>query len=155
VLRAAGARNAKMIAVCVDKRETADRIVELIRAEFPLAKLLVRSYDRGHTLDLIAQGVDYQIRETFESAMSFGAAALDILGVPETDVSEIMDGVRERDAERLRLQQVEGIWGGRGILRTAPVPTPLSKPKRESRPLSEETAVVAAEEDGRAKAAGD
>jgi glutathione-regulated potassium-efflux system protein KefB len=146
VLRAAGAGGAKMIAVCVEKRETADRIVELVKSEFPLAKLLVRAFDRGHTLDLIAQGVDYQIRETFESAMTFGAAALDILGVPENEVSEIMDGVRERDAERLRLQQVEGIWGGRGILRTAPIPTPLSKPKRESRPLSEETAVVAAEQ---------
>ncbi len=149
VLRAAGAGTAKVIAVCVDKRETADKIVELIKAEFPLAQILVRSFDRGHTLDLIAAGVDYQIRETFESAMSFGAAALDILGVPQDEANEIMEGVRERDAERLRLQQVEGIWGGRGILKTEPTPTPLTPPKRASRPLSEETAVVAAEEDGK------
>jgi hypothetical protein len=54
--------------------------------------------------------------------------------------------VRERDAERLRLQQVEGIYAGRGTLKTQPTPTPLTPPKRESRPLSEETAVVAAED---------
>ena len=146
VLRAAGAGTAKIIAVCVDKRETADRIVELVKAEFPVARLLVRSFDRGHTLDLIAAGVDYQIRETFESAMTFGAAALHELGVPDEEAVEILASVRERDAERLKLQQVEGIWGGRGMLKTEPTPTPLTPPKRESRPLSEETAVVAEEE---------
>jgi hypothetical protein len=61
-------------------------------------------------------------------------------------MADIMAGVRDRDSERLKLQQVEGIYGGRGILRTEPTPVPLTKPKRESRPLSEETAVVAAEE---------
>jgi glutathione-regulated potassium-efflux system protein KefB len=146
VLRAAGAGTAKIIAVCVDKRETADRIVELIKAEFPLARLLVRAFDRGHTLDLIAAGVDYQIRETFESAMTFGGAALRQLGVPDEEAAEILASVRERDAERLKLQQVEGIWGGKGMLKTEPTPTPLTPPKRGSRPLSEETAVVAAEE---------
>ncbi len=146
VLRAAGAGTAKIIAICVDKRETADRIVELVKAEFPIARILVRSFDRGHALDLIAAGVDYQIRETFESAMTFGAAALHELGVPDEEAVEIVASVRERDAERLKLQQVEGIWGGKGMLKTEPTPTPLSKPKRESRPLSEETAVVAKEE---------
>jgi glutathione-regulated potassium-efflux system protein KefB len=146
VLRAAGAGSAKIIAVCVDRRETANKIVEIIQAEFPLAQILVRSYDRGHTLDLIAAGVAYQIRETFESAMTFGAAALRVLGIPDEETADIMTGVRERDSERLKLQQVEGIYGGRGILRTEPTPVPLTKPKRESRPLSEETAVVAAEE---------
>jgi glutathione-regulated potassium-efflux system protein KefB len=145
VLRAAGAETAKIIAVCVDKRETADRIVEIARAEFPLSRLLVRSYDRGHTLDLIGAGVDYQIRETFESAIAFGAAALRELGVGDLDITELIIGVRERDAERLKLQQAEGIYAGQGTLKTEPTPTPLTPPRRESRPLSEETAVVAAE----------
>ena len=103
----------------------------------------MRSYDRGHTLHLVNVGVDYEIRETFESALAFGAAALRQLGVPDEDVAELMAGVRERDAERLRVQQVEGIFGGRGILRTEPTPTPLTPPRRGSQPLSEETAVVA------------
>jgi glutathione-regulated potassium-efflux system protein KefB len=150
VLRAAGAGSVKIIAICVDTRETADRIVEIVQSEFPLAQLLVRSYDRGHTLDLIAAGVAYQIRETFESAMSFGAAALRVLGVPDEETADIVDGVRERDSERLKLQQVEGIYGGRGILRTEPTPVPLTKPRRKSRPLSEETAVVAAEDESSA-----
>jgi glutathione-regulated potassium-efflux system protein KefB len=148
VLRAAGARSAKIIAVCVDRRETANRIVEVVRAEFPIARLLVRAYDRGHTLDLINAGVDYQIRETVESAIAFGEAALRELGVPQEAVAELIAGVRTRDAERLEMQQAEGIFAGRGMLKTQPTPTPLTPPKRESQPLSEETAVVAAEQDG-------
>ena len=118
-----------------------------MRAEFPLARLLVRSYDRGHTLDLINAGVDYQIRETLESAISFGAAALDQLGVPEEEIDELIAQVRARDTERLEIQQVEGIYAGRGILKTQPTPTPLTPPKRDSRPLSQETAAVAGKDD--------
>ncbi|MEP2923466.1 MAG: monovalent cation:proton antiporter-2 (CPA2) family protein, partial [Bauldia litoralis] len=83
VLRVAGAGRAKIIAICIDDRKAADKAVEIIKSEFPLAKLLVRSYDRGHSLSLIAAGVDYEIRETLESAMRFGEAALIALGVPQ------------------------------------------------------------------------
>lgn len=147
VLHAAGAGRTKIIAVCVDQREIADRIVELVKAEFPLSRLLVRAYDRGHTLDLIDAGVDYQIRETLESAIAFGGAALRQLGVPDDEADALIAGVRERDAERLRLQQVEGLYAGRGILKTQPTPTPLTPPKRDSKPLSEETAAVTAAND--------
>lgn len=150
VLRAAGAGTAKIIAVCVDEREVASRIVELVKAEFPLARLLVRSYDRGHTLDLIEAGVDYEIRETLESAIAFGAAALRELGVADDEVEDLIADVRARDTERLEIQQVEGIYAGRRILKTRPTPTPLTPPKRDSRPLSEETAIVAAEVDDEA-----
>ena len=145
VLRAAGAASAKIVAVCIDKRADADRIVELLKTACPIAKVLVRSYDRGHTLDLIAAGVDYQIRETFESAMAFGEAALLALGVPEAEAAEVVEGVRKRDAARLELQMVDGITAGRDLMKhNVPTPTPLIPPKRKGRPLSEETAVVAA-----------
>ena len=85
VLRTAGAGNAEAILVCIDKPEQADRIVEIVKAEFPLAKVLVRSFDRGHSIRLLNAGVDYQVRETFKSAMRFGEAALVALGVPEDE----------------------------------------------------------------------
>ena len=70
---------AEAVLVCVDKPEAADKIVQLVKSEFPGVKLFVRAFDRGHSLRLIAAGVDYHIRETFESAMVLGreAAALD------------------------------------------------------------------------------
>ncbi len=147
VLRAAGAGGAEAIAVCIDNQESADKIVEIVKAEFPVAKLLVRSFDRGHSIRLIGAGVDYQIRETFELAMTFGQAALVALGVPEDEAAETIAGVRERDAERLNLQLTEGIYAGRDLFKyQEPTPTPLSPPKRAAQPLSEETAVVAEEQ---------
>jgi glutathione-regulated potassium-efflux system protein KefB len=73
VLHASGAGEAEIILVCVDRPETADRIVELVKSEFPLTKLFVRAYDRGHSMRLIQAGVEYQVRETFESALAFAS----------------------------------------------------------------------------------
>ena len=39
------------------------------RPNFPARKLYVRSFDRRHTLQLIAKGVDFELRETYESAL--------------------------------------------------------------------------------------
>jgi glutathione-regulated potassium-efflux system protein KefB len=144
VLRAAGATNAKVIAICIDKREAADKVVEIVKAEFPLTKLLVRSFDRGHSLALAKAGVDYEIRETFESAIKFGEAALLALDVPAEEAAEIIAAVRRRDEERLKIQRVEGITGGRHLVtRNTPEPTPLAPVKREAKPLTPETAAIA------------
>ncbi len=148
VLRAAGAGSAEAILICIDKPEQADRIVEIVKAEFPLAKLLVRSFDRGHSLRLVGAGVDYQIREMFESAMNFGEAALVSLGVPEDEAAETIAGVRKRDEERFAIQMTEGIYAGRDLMvkQREPTPVPLSPPRRAAQPLSAETAVVADEQ---------
>ncbi|MBN9022117.1 MAG: cation:proton antiporter, partial [Rhizobiales bacterium] len=147
VLRAAGAGNAEAILVCIDKEEQADHIVAIVRSEFPLTKILVRSFDRGHSLRLVAAGVDYQIRETLESAMRFGEAALVALGVAEDEAAETIASVRRRDEERFAIQMAEGIYCGRDLSfkQREPTPVPLSKPKRSSQPLNQETAMVAAE----------
>jgi len=139
VLEAAGIRRAKIVAVCTNRRETTDRIVDLIQSSFPHAKLYVRSYDRTHTLGLRAKGVDYELRETFESGLTFGRKALEGLGVEEELAREIMDDVRHRDEERLAIQAVEGIYAGSDKLRTRPVnPEPLVKPAHESRRLDKQ-----------------
>jgi len=132
ILRTSGAGEAKAILVCVDDRASADRIVELVKAEFPLARLYVRAWDRGHAIELERTGVDYQVRETFESAMAFGAAALAGLGVPPAELEELMADVRRRDAERLQIQVVAGLEAGRDLMRnnTTPRPTPLTRPQR-------------------------
>ena len=145
VLRAAGAGEATIIAICIDDREAADKAVEIIKSEFPIARLLVRSFDRGHSISLLNAGVDYEIRETLELAMKFGEAALIALGLPEDEAAEIVADVRKRDAERFKIQMAEGIYAGRDLMKTEPTPTPLSQPKRAARPLSQETAVVAEE----------
>lgn len=142
VLHASGAATARAVAVCVNSPEAADRIVELVAHEFPQAKLLVRSFDREHSLRLIHAGVDFQIRETFESAVMFGQAALMELGADEDDARDIAEQIRERDAERFQLEMAGGsLRAGAHMafgssLPGVPTPTPFTAPKRQSRTLN-------------------
>jgi glutathione-regulated potassium-efflux system protein KefB len=132
VLRTSGAADAEAILICTDKAETNDRIVELCHAEFPLARLFVRAYDRGHAVRLATAGVAYQMRETFESAMTFGHDVLIGLGVDVEDAAETMADVRRRDAERLELQITTGIDPAAALMRGNVLttrPEPLTKPR--------------------------
>jgi glutathione-regulated potassium-efflux system protein KefB len=147
VLRAAGAANARIIAVCVDDKRAATRIVEMARAEFPGVKLFVRSYDRVHTLELIAKGVDYELRETFESAVAFGRRTLEELGLDSERAAEIEAEVRRRDLDRLALQEAGDIYAGAELMPYHTLPhEPLSEPKRKAVPLNEEAADVISHE---------
>jgi monovalent cation:proton antiporter-2 (CPA2) family protein len=139
VLRAAVRTEVRLVAVCVDKREAANRIVDLIRTEFPGLKLYVRSYDRRHTLELLAKGIDFEMRETFESAVEFGRAVLEGLGLAHDRAVEVADYIRQRDMDRLALEQVEGIAAGRDLVWKQRVrPEPLSQPVRQSEALNPE-----------------
>ncbi|KQT87977.1 monovalent cation:proton antiporter-2 (CPA2) family protein [Aurantimonas sp. Leaf443] len=130
VLEAAGIRRAKLVCVCTNSREVTDRIVDLIRVEYPNVRLFVRSYDRSHSLSLMARGVDFEIRETVESALVFGGATLDGLGIEDALAERIVEDVRRRDRDRLLVQQAEGIYAGRDMVTTRVVrPEPLVRPK--------------------------
>ncbi|MDR2249416.1 monovalent cation:proton antiporter-2 (CPA2) family protein [Acinetobacter sp.] len=142
ILHASGAATAQAIVVCVDSKETTNRIVELVTHEFPLAKLLVRSYDREHSLHLVKQKVDFMIRETFESAIKFGGVILQELGVDEDEVERITEEIRDLDNERFETEiAADDVNAGVGMqyTHTHPRPTaPLIRPKREGRLLNKE-----------------
>ncbi|MEN8719919.1 MAG: monovalent cation:proton antiporter-2 (CPA2) family protein [Oceanococcaceae bacterium] len=141
ILHASGAAHAQAVLVCTDDPETTRHIVQLLRHEYPLTKVLARAYDRGHALELMDLGVDYQIRETVESAMAFGAAALHHLGVSAEDANDVVDDVRRRDNERLALQSVGGVYAGKDLMRSnAPQPEPLATPRRSGRVLNADDA---------------
>jgi Kef-type K+ transport system membrane component KefB/voltage-gated potassium channel Kch len=143
VLRAAGAAKTRLIAICINDRDAANRIVDMIKRDFPQAKLYVRSYDRSHTLALLASGVDYEIRETFESALAFGREALAALGFAPDVALAVEEGVRHRDLKRLELQRAEGLYAGAEMLRGRRVrPEPLSIPERAAAALNPEAADI-------------
>ena len=134
VLEAAGIKRAKIVAVTTQKKDVTDRIVALVQRDFPETRLFVRAYDRTHTLELRAAGVEYELRETFESGLVFGARTLQALGASEDLATQIRNEVRKRDEERLRVQAVDGIYAGGDMLHTRPVtPEPLTKPTRQAR----------------------
>uniref|UniRef100_UPI003BAAC3E7 monovalent cation:proton antiporter-2 (CPA2) family protein n=1 Tax=Stappia sp. TaxID=1870903 RepID=UPI003BAAC3E7 len=112
VLKAAGGDDAVLIALCIENDKVMGQAVDLIREEFPHAKIYCRATDRLHALELARRGVDYHIRETFESSLSFGRAALEALGITGDRIEEIEEDVRRRDLERLELQLRDGPSAG-------------------------------------------
>ncbi|MDI4663605.1 monovalent cation:proton antiporter-2 (CPA2) family protein, partial [Xanthobacter autotrophicus] len=131
VLRAAGAETMEVICVCVDNKEDANRIVEIVRASIPNVRLFVRSFDRVHSMELLRLGVDFELRETVESALSFGARTLEALGVPQTAAAARIADVRQRDRARLERQLEEGIFADADVFRGHKVePEPLTQPEK-------------------------
>jgi monovalent cation:proton antiporter-2 (CPA2) family protein len=136
ILHAAGAGEARAILICIDNPEAATRIAEIVRTEHPLVPVLARAYDRAHALALIRAGVDFQMRETFESALTFGARALDDLGEAPEAVEEVLGEVRKRDADRLAAQVSGDITSGRELLLSNLPPDQREAARAAARPES-------------------
>ena len=146
ILHAAGAGRASAVLICVDKSDASKRIAESLREEFPLVPVLGRAFDRGNAMDLIQAGADYQIRETFESALLFGEATLLRLGVPEEEAYELIAQVRRRDAERFELELSGALQAGRDLMKgNMPTPSPVAPPRQRGRAMNEEAAGAIAE----------
>lgn len=144
VLRAAGLDKAKIVAVCTHKKETTNKIVELIQSECPEMRIYARSYDRVHSIELRGRDVEYELRETLESGLLFGRRTLEGLGVSEDEAYSIGEDIRRRDEERLKLQAQEGLLAGKELMHQRPVnPEPLIKPKRPVQTVDEEETVAA------------
>jgi glutathione-regulated potassium-efflux system protein KefB len=116
ILHAAGAGRARLILCCVDDRDAALHILHLLKTEFRGIPVLCRAFDREHAMRLLAAGADEVVRETFESAMTLGRAALIRLGVPDAEADEVIDTLRKRDAERFALEASQGMEAGRRLL---------------------------------------
>ena len=116
ILHAAGAEHARAIVIAVNDAKAASTIAELAKHEFPLVPVLARSMDREHAIELVHAGVEFQIRETFESALKLGERTLVVLGDEPDAASELMADIRKRDAERLEIETVGGIYAGRDLI---------------------------------------
>lgn len=140
ILHASGAATAEVILICADKKETVNKIAALVSTEFPLAKLIVRSYDREHSLYLSKHNVDFMVRETFESAMTFGQVALQQLGVSPEEIQQVSDDIRSLDNQRFETEvAADDVYAGVGIQYTQrnPRPTaPLVKPQHSGQLLN-------------------
>ncbi|MBV5266673.1 monovalent cation:proton antiporter-2 (CPA2) family protein [Pinisolibacter aquiterrae] len=156
VLRSVGADRAKVVVVATEQTAVTNRIVELVKAEFPLAKVFARAFDRAHALTLLDRNVDFQVRETYESAILAGRETLLALGLDAERARTIEEDVRRRDLARLALEQTDGPTAGAALMhqRPPPRPEPLNPPRRTARPLSDATEEVAHEDPEPATASG-
>ncbi|MEP3048563.1 MAG: monovalent cation:proton antiporter-2 (CPA2) family protein [Roseibium sp.] len=129
VLEASGAGTAALVAMCIENDKVMGKAIDLIREGYPGTQIFCRATDRAHALDLAKKGVDFQIRETFESSVVFGRAALEALGTPLDRVDQIVEDVRHRDDERLVQQMSGGMYAGAEKLHTV-TPRKITKTKK-------------------------
>ncbi|MBX9457475.1 MAG: monovalent cation:proton antiporter-2 (CPA2) family protein [Rhizobium sp.] len=143
ILHAAGVDHARIVMICVERAETAIRIAELMKSEHPLVPVMARSFDRGTTLALIKAGVDYELRETLESAFVFGRTALVKLGIREEEADELIEDTRRRDLQRLEMQMAGDFYAGQEhFLNNQIPPAPFNTPRRTGRAGNAEAAAV-------------
>jgi len=149
VLRAAGADAMEVICVCVDHADEANRIVAMVKASMPNARLFVRAFDRVHAMELRRMGVQYELRETLESALTFGGRTLEALGMDAAAAAARIADVRERDKARLARQVEESLEAdrlaghateprARGPRKLEPEPLDPGKPARPLNPEAQD-----------------
>jgi len=125
ILHSAGAATARCVLICIDDTEASLKIAEIFKQEYPLVPVLARSFDRAHAIDLVHAGVDYQIRETFESALNFGEEVLHVLGEDAEMAARLVEEFRDVDEERFGIEVVGGIYAGRSLIRGNASPADL------------------------------
>ena len=110
LLRTAGADNARAILFCNDNVSgalTRDALARVLEA-FPQARVMVRTFDRRHMIELDGLDLAYTQRELFESAVKMGRAALKDAGVGPREIDRVEREYRLRDCERLERQAETG-----------------------------------------------
>lgn len=144
LLRTAGADRARLLLVAVDDRDKALEIVEGAKQAFPRLAVVARAWDRPHAFELLARGVDWAERETYEGALNFGRHALERLGFSDRRALKAAVVFREHDNRLFRTQQASYGQGEEQYISAV-------RASRETfeRLIQAEMARIADEEDGK------
>jgi len=102
LLEAAGAAHAKLLVVAIDDVDDSLTLVDLARHQFPHLRIVARARNVRHWLELTDRGIEAAERETFESALRSGRAALEALGIAPFEAREVADSFRRRNRATLR-----------------------------------------------------
>jgi len=88
LLRTAGAGTAKAIVVAVDDIEQSLEIVDLVKENFPQARIIARARNVTHLFQLRDRGVTDVEREVFESSLRSARSVLEALNWPAHEARE-------------------------------------------------------------------
>lgn len=102
LLRAAGAKDAKILVVAIDDRDKTIEIVETAKRHFPHLEIFARAFDRTHAYALINAGVEHVYREVYESSLVMAGDALVALGTHPYEASRALRVFRKHDEELVR-----------------------------------------------------
>ncbi|KTC88773.1 monovalent cation:proton antiporter-2 (CPA2) family protein [Fluoribacter dumoffii] len=101
MLKSAGAEHAKLLIVAVGNVEANLKIVKLAKQHFPHLKIFARARNRRHAYELYRLGVDYFIRELFDSSLSMTKEVMKFLGYNHEDIQKKTSAFRKHDETTL------------------------------------------------------
>ncbi|QMT60628.1 monovalent cation:proton antiporter-2 (CPA2) family protein [Legionella sp. PC997] len=101
MLKSAGAEHAKLLIVAVGNVEANLKIVKLAKQHFPHLKIYARARNRRHAYELHRVGVDYFIRELFDSSLSMTKEIMKFLGYNQEDIQKKATAFKEHDETTL------------------------------------------------------
>ena len=84
--------------------------------------------------------IDFQIRETFESALLLGREALIRLGVAQVEADEVVTAIRQLDQERLNEEVLHGFSAE--LVKKYWTPKPFVRPTQHAEALNEGAADI-------------
>ena len=101
LLEAAGIREAKILVVAIDGKDTITELVNHVTKTYPNVHIIARAVDRNHVYDLYAVGCRDIIRETYDGSIRMARSALEALGATQGAAQRMMNAFEEVDREML------------------------------------------------------
>ncbi len=95
VLNHAKVENARAVVVTIDQPAFAQRVVSLLRADYPDLLILARARDQRHGWELMEAGASMVVPETLEASLQLGWAVLDSVGMKTEDIAIAIDEIRK------------------------------------------------------------
>lgn len=102
VLKAAGADRAGMLIVALDNKEHAERLVAMIRLNYPNLPIHARGRSRSHCESLLHNGANTAVSETLEASLRLAELALTGSGVDLLKISQLLNDYRFGYYQRLK-----------------------------------------------------
>ncbi len=114
LLESAGAHRARLLIVAIDHHDKALELVHEVKKHFPNLTILARARGRREAFDFHDLGVVHVYRETFDSSLRLGTAALELLGMRSYRAHRAARAFRRHDERFLRetaqKRQETGDW---------------------------------------------
>ncbi len=94
---AAGVERAALVVMTIDQPLVTLRVVSHLRDAYPRVPVVSRARDLEACGHLLQAGAAYAFPEAVESSLRLGAQVLEMIGVPQENVDQLLHGVRQDD----------------------------------------------------------
>ena len=118
LLKKAGVEDCRVVLAAMDDQDAVTKLVKLLKANFPHIIIIARAKDRIHARELGHLGVDFFIRETFDSALVAAKEVLRGVGYSDGQVDYMADAFYDNDNNFLK-QSIEDDMSFEAIVETS------------------------------------